>query len=359
MFKRHANLQNAQASLKSLAHIFQILMDERLTFNISLSNLLDEIQHLIEHEKEIHDLISARVARIIADLALVTEMTRQLQMYQPWFTMIERRGAADSDGENVFKVTFIEKMATVNHCMVVLQSPIYLKFGDPLDGRFSYPSHKRRTRDVTEKLCQAEKALDELWAKIGIGNINNRLLNTVGRTLQRTSGWKEPESKKPRKPSAAQIEISSQRRFDIPEQAPQVVSVPAKVKSKTRGTGPIALDNPGVEVVDQTDIQPTFHVSRNVLKVFRTLFFVPSQSETPGEVSWPDFLKAMKETGFTFQKLYGSVWKFSPQGLDIERNINFHEPHPQSKIVFSICRRYGRRLNRAYGWTGDMFVLKD
>jgi hypothetical protein len=65
----------------------------------------------------------------------------------------------------------------------------------------------------------------------------------------------------------------------------------------------------------------------------------------------------MKETGFTVQKLYGSVWQFTPQGLDVERGINFHEPHPSGKIPFRTCRRYGRRLNRAYGWTGDMFIL--
>jgi hypothetical protein len=46
------------------------------------------------------------------------------------------------------------------------------------------------------------------------------------------------------------------------------------------------------------------------------------------------FLKAMKETGSTFQKLYGSVWQFTPQGLEVERDINLHVPHPSGKIPF-------------------------
>lgn len=56
-------------------------------------------------------------------------------------------------------------------------------------------------------------------------------------------------------------------------------------------------------------------------------------------------------------KLYGSVWQFRPTRLDVERNILFHEPHPQGKLPFKTARRYGRRLNRAYGWVGEMFVL--
>jgi hypothetical protein len=99
----------------------------------------------------------------------------------------------------------------------------------------------------------------------------------------------------------------------------------------------------------------------------------------------------MKETGFAFQKLYGKqnriihylryrlpdhtpflfkapyfqsftlleIFRITPQNLDVERKINFHEPHPEKKVPFRTCRRYGRRLNRAYGWTGDMFILEN
>ena len=87
--------------------------------------------------------------------------------------------------------------------------------------------------------------------------------------------------------------------------------------------------------------------------------FTPSLTATPGEIPWPDFLHAMVSTGFRPEKLYGSVWQLSPAGLDVERAIQFHEPHPSGKIPFLIARRHGRRLNRAYGWEGGMFVLAE
>jgi hypothetical protein len=55
---------------------------------------------------------------------------------------------------------------------------------------------------------------------------------------------------------------------------------------------------------------------------------------------------------------YGSVWTFSPTKLKVETSINFHEPHPNGKIPFTVARRHGRRLNRSYGWHGGMFVLE-
>jgi hypothetical protein len=65
----------------------------------------------------------------------------------------------------------------------------------------------------------------------------------------------------------------------------------------------------------------------------------------------------MGTTAFTVEKLYGSVWQFTPRNLDVERSIQFHEPHPIAKIPFLVARRIGRRLNRAYGWHGQMFAL--
>ena len=102
--------------------------------------------------------------------------------------------------------------------------------------------------------------------------------------------------------------------------------------------------------------QTTFEVDNRALKVFRTLFYTPSMSATPSDVPWTDFLHAMVSTGFATEKLYDSVWQFSPRKLDVERSIQFHEPHPTAKLPYRTARRYGRRLNRAYGGFGSMFV---
>ncbi|KAK7700262.1 hypothetical protein SLS64_011075 [Diaporthe eres] len=50
--------------------------------------------------------------------------------------------------------------------------------------------------------------------------------------------------------------------------------------------------------------------------------------------------------------------QFRPVPLDVNRNIQFHEPHPRGKLPFLVALRLGRRLNRAYGWIVDIFTLR-
>jgi len=83
-----------------------------------------------------------------------------------------------------------------------------------------------------------------------------------------------------------------------------------------------------------------------------------SEGRQPGELAWTDFLQAMVAAGFAPEKLYGSVWLFRPVSASLRsaRSINFHEPHPRSKLASVQARRIGRRLRRTYGWTYDTIV---
>ena len=134
-----------------------------------------------------------------------------------------------------------------------------------------------------------------------------------------------------------------------------------KTKQKTRGIG--APNRSSTNATTPTDHpstpdpQPIFEVDARALKVFKTIFYTPSSGSNPGEVPWADFVHALVSTGFKHEKLYGSIWQFSPTKLDVERSIQFHEPHPSPKIPFWVARRHGRRLSRAYGWEGEMFRL--
>ena len=132
-----------------------------------------------------------------------------------------------------------------------------------------------------------------------------------------------------------------------------------KGETKTRGIAHRRKnDDEATEVpsLPAEEVQPIFRLDKRALKAFKTLFFVPSVSAQPGEVAWNDFLHALISVGFSAEKLYGSVWQFTPTNLDAERSIQFHEPHPSGKLSFTEARRFGRRLNRAYGWHGGMFV---
>lgn len=136
---------------------------------------------------------------------------------------------------------------------------------------------------------------------------------------------------------------------------------PLTVKVKTRGVAQAPPDmhatpddpSPGVD----DDAQPRFAVDRRALKALKPLFFTPALSATPGDLPWTDFLHAMTSVGFLAEKMYGSAWQFTPTKLDVERSIQFHEPHPVAKLPYRVARRYGRRLHKTYGWHGGMFAL--
>lgn len=124
-----------------------------------------------------------------------------------------------------------------------------------------------------------------------------------------------------------------------PEKREIILPLP-RTNTKTRGTA-----QPQSQITDAgypdaptaEDTQPTFVVDARALRVFRTLFHDPSVTSTPGEIPWNDFLHALTSTGFAAEKLYGSVWQLSPTMLDVERSIQFHEPHPRGKIPFHVA----------------------
>jgi hypothetical protein len=192
------------------------------------------------------------------------------------------------------------------------------------------------------------------------------------RILRRTAEWVEPTSTatKTKAEPVLDPELFVLNRplsnifLEHPEsrQEASASNAQPKVKAKTKGV-PSEVRDDNVATPEDVgsmshDTQPTFSVDARALKVFRTLFFNPEVTSTPGSVPWNDFLHAMVSTGFAAEKLYGSVWQFSPTRLDVERGIHFHEPHPSGKIPFEVARQHGRRLARAYGWFGGMFVLK-
>lgn len=91
-------------------------------------------------------------------------------------------------------------------------------------------------------------------------------------------------------------------------------------------------------------------------RVFRA-FFHSSSTDFGRMVPWASFLHAMVSAGFGAQKLGGSMWQFMHKDAATYgiKPMQFHEPHPGSKIEAHTAQFWGRRLNRAYGWSGEMF----
>ncbi|KAJ3579646.1 hypothetical protein NPX13_g909 [Xylaria arbuscula] len=352
-------------------------------FLCRLTTAIDELDRLLKAEPKASELVSPYIAMLIGELSITGECLRQLEIFQPWANTFEQALVDREDGiKKEFKErtkdwdliidTFKEKnCATIGH------------LGDPVGGKFQYPVGKRQNKVNVETLRASEANLDWFWNAVDdmlckkAGDLSNTAYRRVlsqPRYLQRTPKWVEPAAKKevdanrPQNSGSYEYLLPHSRLFQGADTA-----LSARVEALALGAGKTKVKRrgvPGDEPVGAEDAlpsppgnledhQPTFKVDSRALKVFRTVFFDPAANTTAGEVAWRDFLHAMDSTGFAAEKLYGSVWHFQPTTLDVERSIQFHEPHPRGKIPFLVARRHGRRLNRAYGWHGSMFVLKD
>ncbi|KAH7230238.1 hypothetical protein BKA59DRAFT_478182 [Fusarium tricinctum] len=345
--------------------------------------VVDELERLLQAEPKADALISAHVAKIIGELAILTQCQKQLELYQPWAQQFDMASADHVDGFEKEFTALQKPMTQLHGAFLQKHLDSAARVGEPSGGKFTYPYGKRRTKETVDALRQAEANLDMFWAKVDDvtkarvmdfeGTALYRLLSQP-RILRRTAQWVEPAKKSERVEPSLEKDIWALNQpmsnlflgqSEKMGQDPSSRSVQSKTKVKTKGkasqvpSDAVDAQPANATNIESVDNQPTFAVDARVLKVFRTLFFNPEVTSTPGSVPWHDFLYSMASTGFRIEKLYGSVWQFSPTSLDVERSIHFHEPHPKGKIPFEVARRHGRRLTRAYGWHGGMFVLKE
>ncbi|KAL9077066.1 MAG: hypothetical protein Q9157_003488 [Trypethelium eluteriae] len=358
-----------EATRDTIIWVFMTLFDEQKLHLAGLSTLMDELERLQGNEPKAKDLISPWVEDKISDLAILSHCRHQVELYQPWAAsfedqMAERKQNIDDD--------FLRTQGFFEKYFGTGIGPSAVSLGIPDSGKFRYPADKRKTRENIEAMRQAENNLDNFWREIdrkfkNIYASSPRIRAMLSqRILERTPEWVEPIKPAEADGSGASLEPLikplSELGFGPGDGKENTIGrdyqQPTKVKTKTRGA-PSAQPS-SIAVVQprtQPDPQPTYPVDKRAFKVFKTIFYRPSVSSQPGEIAWHDFIHALCSTGFVAEKLYGSVWQFSPKGLDVERSIHFHEPHPSGKIPFLMARRHGRRLNRTYGWHGSMFVL--
>ncbi|KAI0142823.1 hypothetical protein GGR57DRAFT_375880 [Xylariaceae sp. FL1272] len=355
-------------------------------FFARMTTVIDELDRLLRAEPKAMQLVSSYVAMLIGELSIIGECLRQLEIFQPWANGFEN---ALVDREENIKKEFEARTKAWGLVLEALKDQKCLplrSLADPSGGRFQYPVGKRRTKANVETLRKSEANLDAFWNTVdnmlyrGNASLDGTAYKQTlsqPRYLQRTPEWVEPATKKEQKANQGPNQNSESYEYVAPfsplfqgsesassARAEALAAGVRKLKIKRRGNenkSTSASENETATPAPETimDKQPTFSVDARALKVFRTIFFDPAANTTAGEVPWRDFLHAMDSTGFSAQKLYGSVWQFQPTRLDVERSIQFHEPHPQAKIPFLVARRHGRRLNRAYGWYGDMFALKE
>ncbi|KAF2143937.1 uncharacterized protein K452DRAFT_285979 [Aplosporella prunicola CBS 121167] len=355
-----------------LLWLFNTLWTPEQLFLAGLYTVVDELERLTINEPKAKELVSPLIAGQLSDLAVIAECIRQIKSYHPWAAGFEMK-KSERDAQN--QVDYAKTTRGWVHFLGVGEGATTAILGNPSDKKFHYPVDKRRTRENVEAMRQAEENLDNFWTtvdrqmKIKTREIEHtavfRLLSQE-RMLRRTPEWVEPAKTQKEQLPPDMVKPLSEIYFELERLTERTVdrtnALPApKQKPKTRGTpgpaSPAYASTPASEQAPASTAPPTVAVDKRALKVFSTLFYTPSQHTQPGEVPWPDFLHAMASAGFAPTKLYGSVWQFAPQDCDVQRSIQFHEPHPAGKIPYRMARRHGRRLERAFGWNGGMFAL--
>ncbi|KAI1139329.1 hypothetical protein F5Y05DRAFT_424959 [Hypoxylon sp. FL0543] len=370
-----AKMNQAQCHLAWL--LKTLWEDGHSLFLAGMPLILDELERLLQVDKAASDLVTGRIAGVIGDLSIISQCLNQLNLYLPWSRYF---GSALVDHGEALKEDFTKSTTPWAKMMAALEDrnlTSVARLGDPSDKKFFYPADKRQTKENVQAMHQAERNLDDFWAAIDrlvyeqCGNLDGTTLQRLlsqPPILQRTPEWidKKPGATQ-KKATELGIETGvdslyrplSTLYFGPPTDVSRKPEDAPKSKPKTRGT-PYEKGSMDTTVGEAgLNDQPTsIPVDAKSLKVFRTVFFNPDATSTPGEIAWSDFLHAMTSTGlFSAQKLYGSVWQF--ERLDGQGRIQFHEPHPQRKIPFTIARRHSRRLNRAFGWVGETFRLKE
>ncbi|KAL8692924.1 MAG: hypothetical protein Q9218_002150 [Villophora microphyllina] len=190
----------------------------------------------------------------------------------------------------------------------------------------------------------------------------------TAREIYRTPVWVVSEPKSTKKDTETEAISVLDALATLEERTEQTVLkenlAPRKAKQKTNNpvTG---LSSPQPTATTNTHqplplpIAPTtlFTIDKRAHRVFASLFRQPSRDGVPGETPRHDFLHTVTSIGFAVQSLDGLAWMFSPTEKmgNLGRSIIFHEPHPASKIPYTMARRMGGRLARAFGWTGESF----
>ncbi|KAG9674466.1 hypothetical protein KCU99_g7054, partial [Aureobasidium melanogenum] len=408
-FRMMPNLRtDHDPALDRLFWVYTTLWDEKQCALIGLHTLVGELDRLTYADTRAKDLQSGLVVDNVGDLGVASECLHQLSLHLPWSRTIEQESARNR--QQVME-EFYTKSAEWDHFRRMSWQGVDLaELGSPGDGRFSYPISNRRTKTNASALYKAEFHLDAFWSEVdkhlasqcvNLPDKMMRLLLSGKRSLQRTLEWEEPAPDKPKGKmngrSNAKTHGKTHGKSNVdshdkpngksaaPEQKHEAVNEPlsstylqlrSSHKRQTSVQFQDALsisreprDSAGLVTVGHvgagTDSETSetlkktpFIVDKRAKRTLSALFYTPSSNDMPGDTTWTEFVHAMLSIGFVVEKLFGSVWHFvSPESV-IGEHIQFHAPHAGDKVRYHVARLFGRRLQRAYGWSEDMFVVQ-
>jgi hypothetical protein len=299
----------------SMIWIFMTLWNDQTLFLCGLPDLMDELERLVQSDSEQKNRLTSWVANVLSDLGVLARAKHEIDIYFPWAAGFEYEYVPHKDA---IELDFKRKVKVLAKIVENFKDNRLAKIGDPTDGRFYYPSEKRRTSQITNEMRKAEENLDAFWRAVdqhyqkkgGRPLVNSRQSVLENRQMERTPEWVEPI--KPTKTRLSKSNVQEMNALFSHMSISQPVSsfeLPTqKVKTKTRGET-LSKDESRVPetLLEKVEYNlPIFKINNRTFKVFKALFHLPSQSDLPGETPWTDFLYAMAAMGFVPEKLYGT-----------------------------------------------------
>ncbi len=347
-----------------LARLFGLLCEEACkgNYKIGLPLIVEEMQRMLDRQPSQKKRLSSFVAGIFSDLALVSHVLDHLTSIQPWAANFgELIGVRREKRLCLPPDALLASIGLLHNNLSHLITPISVKFHYPID--------KAYNKTNVDAVQQAEANLDIFWAAAD-RELEKRTFTTAGyftderthrpRNPRRTSPWTPPRVTPPPAVELGTFEGSFNNLCIEANKPGRLRADTPREKTKTRPQEPASAIETSHEKADSSNAvvqgAKKFEISSRALGVFRLMFHtVGTAAEQQRAIPWKAFLHAMTAMGFSAEKHYGSIWHFVPSRPEMKQSINFHEPHPDSKIPFCMARSFGKRFHRAYGWTGENF----
>ncbi|KAJ9610246.1 hypothetical protein H2200_005023 [Cladophialophora chaetospira] len=347
--------------------------DESALKQIGIDNVVDEIQRIITADPKQIRRFSPFVWEQYSGMAFAANVCRLVRGLHPWSSSFHRK--ARTIEQTVLKnpqvALFKTIRATFNRDKLRPAGPAEQRILLPLKDSLAYPIDRGYTAQNVETLRRSEWNLDSFWRKWDIFFYKNmgetlddilRRYSKRTRTIYRTLPYRPMERRKPTSPAVAPSAMPSTSTW-LPQSPERFTPETPGTKVKTRGAASSSSDassisqNAPLEAAthDEESSVPQFRLKERALAVFHTLFRSNGSDHQQSEVDWKDFLHAMTKVGFSAEKLYGSVWHFTPMQFAAPRGFHVHEPHPENEITPIMARDIGRRLTHTYGWTAEDF----
>ncbi|KAI1407868.1 hypothetical protein F5Y13DRAFT_205668 [Hypoxylon sp. FL1857] len=283
------------------------------------------------------DLLIKRDPDQISTIGVLVECLHQIDLFRPWLAGFEAH-LNQHRAQSCLQIMDVRESYWSSMCRLLDH------FNDEA---FEYPAQKPPCREVIESMQKSENALDLFWeaAVLGLKSaeaFSPRVRSLFSLKVQRTAEWIAP-------PETSQKTNGKKKKKKKEEKLEDAFD---KLMIETR------KQNEAIKKELEENSSETFRVDKRAFKVFNVLLFEGPDASRLGEVSWNDFVYAMKQAGFKVTKLFGFAWLFDiSDGSEFTDAMIFMEPHETGKLSFLMAKDYGRRLRRAYDWKIDRFIL--